>query len=376
MAAAFICVFSLILLPSLPWPLTSFEHGFVGAGSYPGHAGNVCSEIVKSTALIILVTSRWWHTSGAEAFGQRRFAKMKKRDFTPEFIRSILLDYNINQHFPHDELDEIGSKVYITGISDLEIDSVKDFESNFIVEGHATLEIDTDIEDGEFRSDSYPMAFTYEFDEDGKIVQQLFQNIDTSSFFAGNEDFESYLVAGHQAAFQTSVMAILSLLAQPPEAPPDRKNLHRMLYVNVVTILECYLSDFFISRIEDDKELVRKMVETTPAFKERQVSVSDVFRTMDGIDKMVRAHLARLVWHRLKEVSALYERVLGVRFPSDLKALRSAIDIRHELVHRNGKKDDGTEHEIGEPEIRAVIKAAAELVAHIEARWLDIPSVI
>ena len=163
---------------------------------------------------------------------------MKKKDFTPEFIKSKLLDYNINQHFPHDELDDIGSKVYITGVSDVEIGALNEFGTNFIVEGCAMLEIDTDIDDGEFRSDSYPMEFTYEFDEDGNVVRQLFQNIDTSSFFAGNDDYESHLVerSGHQTAFQHSLMGILSLLAQPPEAAPDKNNLHRLLYVNVCSL--------------------------------------------------------------------------------------------------------------------------------------------
>lgn len=300
---------------------------------------------------------------------------MKKKDFTPEFVRSKLLDYLINQHFPHDELDEIGSKVYITSLSDVELGSVKESDSNFIIDGSATLETDTDVDDGEFWPGSYPMEFSYEFDEDGRIVREHFRNIDTSSFFAGNDDYESYLAArsGHQAAFQASLMDILSLLAQPPSAPPDQKCLHRLLYVNVVTILECYLSDFFISRMKDRK-LLRKLIETTPTFKEQKLAVSDVFETMESIDKRANSYLAGLVWHRLEQVSKLYENVLGVTFPSDIRALRDAIAVRHELVHRNGKKKDGTEHMISEPEIKKVVRLAEELVEHIEKRWLDVSS--
>jgi hypothetical protein len=303
---------------------------------------------------------------------------MKKKEFTPEFVRDKLIDYNVNQNFPHDELDEIGSKVYIDNICDVEIHSVREVDSNFIVDGAATLETETDLGEGDAWSDNYPMDFSYEFDENGAIVRQHIQTIDTSSFFAGNDDYESRWVtrSGHQTAFQTSVMNILSLLAQPIEAPPDKTNLHRLLYINVITILECYLSDFFISHVREDRKLLRKLIETTPTFKKQKLTVNKVFETMEVIDKRADSYLTGLVWHRLKDVSALYERVLGVSFPPDMIALRNAIGVRHELVHRNGRKRDWTEHEVGESEIHGVVKLAEILVDHIEERWLEVSSAV
>ena len=70
---------------------------------------------------------------------------MTKDDFTADAIRYELLDYVVNQDFPADELYEIGSHVYITGISDIEISSVTEDDSHFVVEGTATLEVDTDL---------------------------------------------------------------------------------------------------------------------------------------------------------------------------------------------------------------------------------------
>jgi len=48
--------------------------------------------------------------------------------------------------------------------------------------------------------------------------------------------------------------------------------------------------------------------------------------------------------------------------------------VRHELVPRNGKKKDGSEHDISEADIKGVIKLAEELVSHIEKAWLDVSS--
>jgi len=94
-------------------------------------------------------------------------------------------DYLMNRDFPHDELSEIGSKVYIDWLSNVEINSVKESDSSFIVDGQGTLETSTDMGEGDSMSDDYPIKFTYEFDEDGRITRQIHREIDTSSFFEG-----------------------------------------------------------------------------------------------------------------------------------------------------------------------------------------------
>jgi hypothetical protein len=62
---------------------------------------------------------------------------------------------------------------------------VKESGSSFIFDGQGTLEVSTDKGEGDVDSDSYPIKFTYEFDEDGKITRQMHREIDTSSFFEG-----------------------------------------------------------------------------------------------------------------------------------------------------------------------------------------------
>ncbi len=295
---------------------------------------------------------------------------MTKEDFTPDAVRRELLDYTVNRNPPDAELSEIGSRVYITDTADIEISSVTGEGSHFIVDGSATLEVDTDLGEGDIWSDGYPMTFSYEFDTEGKIVSQRSRFIDTSSFFAGDDDYEGYLVerSGHVQAFQRNILDVLRLLGEPI-SPPCKKCLHRLLYVNVITALECYLSDFFMARIKGDKSLLRRLIETTPTFKEQRLAVSEVFQTMDAIEKRANNHLTSLVWHRLEQVRKLYDNVLGVSFP-DVTALHSAIAVRHDLVHHNGRKPDGTEHELTETDIRLVIKAEGELIDHIEREWL------
>jgi hypothetical protein len=112
---------------------------------------------------------------------------MKKKDFTAEHVGPEVFEYITNQEFPHDALDEIGSKVFITDLADVEIKSVKQ-SGNFIVDGSGTVEIEADRGEGDTFEKGFPTKFRYEFDEDGKIVRQHKFSIDTSSYFG--EDTE------------------------------------------------------------------------------------------------------------------------------------------------------------------------------------------
>lgn len=298
---------------------------------------------------------------------------MTKDDFTGDAIHDELSDYTINTNPPDDELSEVGSSVYITSVADIEVSSVTEEDLHFIVEGSATLEAYTDMGEGDTWDHSLPMTFTYEFDEDGKIVRQVRRSIDMSSDL--HDDYEADFVQsfGHLDLFRMSLSKVQSLLGEPVSAS-GKEILNGLLYVNVVTTLECYLSDFFVTRIKKDKKLLRKLIETTPKFKEQKINVSDVFGVMDSVEKKANNYLTSLVWHRLEEVRRLYEKVLGVTFPPSIKDLQEAIGVRHELVHRNGRKPDGTEREVTEVDVRNLIKMAQELVEHIEGEWLNKPT--
>jgi hypothetical protein len=171
--------------------------------------------------------------------------------------------------------------------------------------------------------------------------------------------------------FRSGIMDILSVLAEPMEAP-SRSITNRLLYANVVTALESFLSDFFRSQIRKDPALFRRFVETTDAFKQWKISLSETYKMVGAMERIAESHLSSLVWHRLKTVGRLYQNVLNVSFPNDLSRLSDVIELRHELVHRNGKKADGSAHNITEARIREAIDLSEEFVHQIETRWMTI----
>lgn len=174
----------------------------------------------------------------------------------------------------------------------------------------------------------------------------------------------------HHESFNEAINNVEHLLT-PDTIDLRKKYLLRLLYVNVITILETYLSDLFISAVGNDKSLLRRFVETTPKFKSEKISVSEVFKAVEEIEKKARSYLTDVVWHHLSRVKPMFKDTLDIEFPTNMGILFKAVLVRHDLVHRNGKKKDGGEHDISVETITELIKEAKEFVSHIDKQWTE-----
>lgn len=216
-----------------------------------------------------------------------------------------------------------------------------------------------------------------------KLIDELASELrDISWEWTGHPDsgdVDDYLYSSialftkHLDAFQNSILDVENLL-KTKVAEPFQDVFCRLLYVNVITAFETYLSDLFISTVAADRNLLRKFVETNPDFKAEKISVSEVFKTAEDIERRVRAYLVDIVWHHLARVKPMFKEVLGIGFPDDMGALFKAILIRHDIVHRNGKTKDGASHVITQKEISELIKKTEEFVGHIESQWQNVKS--
>jgi hypothetical protein len=145
--------------------------------------------------------------------------------------------------------------------------------------------------------------------------------------------------------------------------------LNRLLYANVITALEAFLSDFFQTAVGKHPELRRKFVETNPKFNKQRFSLSKVFEEHDRIAATVGDFLVKVLWHNLAVVKKMFADTLGIKFPNEMDGLIKAVLTRHDLVHRNGRKKEGGEHSITLDQVDELLKEAETLVSDIEKQW-------
>ncbi len=155
------------------------------------------------------------------------------------------------------------------------------------------------------------------------------------------EDYDDYYAEAavksteHLNGFEWQIVEIKQLLDL--EIEEHRKDfLYRLLFANVITAMESYLSDVFISTVASAPRLMRKFIESHKPYKERKIRLSEVPSKADTIEDDAKKDLARISFHDLPKVAPLFEKTLGINFSDDYRNIMSAVYKRHDLVHRNG----------------------------------------
>jgi uncharacterized protein (TIGR02646 family) len=143
-----------------------------------------------------------------------------------------------------------------------------------------------------------------------------------------------------------------------------KEHLRNMLFANVITSLETYLSDAFINTVKSDKLYLRKFVETFHNFRNEKFEVSELFIYYDTIDDKATKAMLDVIYHDLPKVKGMYSDTLGIEFP-DLSVIYKAVLKRHDFVHRNGKTKDGKKHELENKDIEDLSKSTEAFVNDI-----------
>jgi hypothetical protein len=152
---------------------------------------------------------------------------------------------------------------------------------------------------------------------------------------------------------------------------PLHSVLIRLLFAGTIATMEAYLSDFFIARIKSNTELMKKYVSTTPEFKQTKFSLSEIYKELAALDRTIANHLGQVVWHNLSRVRLMYKDAIGIEFPSELSALYRAVEIRHDIVHRNGRPPEGRiGHTVDKRELLELFELVRSLAHHIEVACL------
>ncbi len=193
------------------------------------------------------------------------------------------------------------------------------------------------------------------------------------------EDYDHYLVEDiaritqYHHNFTVAILDIEKLLKTEVD-DTVASCFWRILFVNVITALETYLSDAFINTVVNKPELMRRFIETALAFPNEKVPLSEVFNEVEKIEQKARRYLIDVVWHNLGRIKPMYRETFGIEFPSDSGEIFRAILIRHDIVHRNGKTKDGKEIHISPTDITGLIGVVEKFVQQIDTQLSEVTS--
>lgn len=125
-----------------------------------------------------------------------------------------------------------------------------------------------------------------------------------------------------------------------------------LLFTNLVTIMETYLSEAFIKKVISNESYLKQYIKFE--LNKKKISMSELFSEMfndikENGDLSINNYIKHkciedmknITFHNFNQVPGIYKDVLGVNFPEDVGFIVEAIDKRHHLIHRNGRDKNG-----------------------------------
>lgn len=170
----------------------------------------------------------------------------------------------------------------------------------------------------------------------------------------------------HIIKFRAGTESIRSLM-NIEISPGKLKNEHNcMLVAYLITVMETYLSDKIISEVLTSESLLKKFVKNNPDFSKQKFTLSEVFEQHDLIRETVEIYLLNQIFHRLDKVKKMYVSVFDIEFPKDLERIFHLINLRHDIVHRNGKTKFEKKIQINSKELLSAIEDVESFIYSIE----------
>lgn len=221
----------------------------------------------------------------------------------------------------------------------------------------------------------YELSDTFGEDVSEKVIDDLVGELESQCYewtnaFSEDDYDDSYfsIISANTEFYNTFIQNFdnIRVLLETKVEEHLEVAFFRLIYVNVITALETFLSDAFIVTVLAKPKLIRKFVESNSYYKNQKISLSELFIEGDSIKDNVEKHLLSQMWHNLVKVKEKYNATLQINFPNDLGNLLKAIMVRHDIVHRNGKPKEGEAVIITKEKVQELMDQVRELVNHIE----------
>lgn len=223
-------------------------------------------------------------------------------------------------------------------------------------------ELDYTIETDESK-DGMLYSYRIEFDTDHsnhsmlKKVKNLEDNcrvylmpyeLDEDYYY--EEEFDAILnQEDHHAKFNRELSNLKSLLTIKLDMNLE-SILNRQIFISVISTMETFLFEVFISTTINETEYLKKFISTHPAFKQSKFELRDIFTEYDRIEETAKKIMLDTIYHNLPSVSNMYKDTFGITFPP-INEVYKYVMLRHDLVHRNGKDKDGNPVPISDKDI-------------------------
>lgn len=150
---------------------------------------------------------------------------------------------------------------------------------------------------------------------------------------------------------------------------------NKMVFGNLISVMELYLQKVAVKLVKENEEYYWKFVEGYKWEGEKKYKISEVKQLLDELSLKVNEQLVTILYHNIPLVENIFKFFDIELFENDVdkEYFIKVINIRHDIVHRNGRCKNEAEkyHIISNEMIQELIDKLDNLVENIEKQLSD-----
>jgi hypothetical protein len=192
------------------------------------------------------------------------------------------------------------------------------------------------------------------------------ETFDNTSYYASGE-VTAYDIGGgftsryHVIMFYDKAIDDIITSSNLEMEEMNKRLLNRMLFANVYSSMEAFLQDsctYFVMKNQKYKE---KFLKSHDKLSNTKIDLSDIYAIINQIDYRLKNAIEQTVFHRLSDISNLFEKTFDISFPN-YHFLEDKLQIRNDIVHRNGHSNDKNFHIITNNQLYELIEETDRFV--------------
>ena len=173
--------------------------------------------------------------------------------------------------------------------------------------------------------------------------------------------------AEYHTFFESEIDNLKQLNKTPIEGAQAQKTMRRLVFSGAITCLEDYLSTTLIQQVLNREEYFKNFVQTYKPYSNKKFSLNQIYDRLDKIRDEVKKSLLDVIYHNLSVVKNMYESTLKIDF-GNIAELSKSINIRHDMVHRNGKDKNGLEIDVSAGQVDELIISVENFVKELQEK--------
>ncbi|MBP6237175.1 MAG: hypothetical protein KA270_05390 [Saprospiraceae bacterium] len=182
--------------------------------------------------------------------------------------------------------------------------------------------------------------------------------------------FEDLLGINSYKEYLTSINDVKILINE--EKNNTNKLFRKLIFSNVITVLETYIALSILNIVFHDRETLINIVEKYNIFGNEKIEIRNIFNKMESLKSEVLLNLQNKVFHNFNFVVPLLKKGFGIDITPYLGELIHFIEIRHDIIHRNGRDKENIEKFINVEDLENLIYQINLLVNFLEHQFTKI----